>query len=360
MDPNRPLPRSVLRVFEERRREEQERLRLYGHVRPIIHATFHSQEVVAVGNTLHFSGEWNTFFDFLEYYIKKRLNDFYGQAWGRAELQKEIGKRHPILRWYDGLCRLQQGVVPDEAGIYQVELDGPSAAYVQLAYDLYILDDNRKLQEEVLRRLKDINSFHGARYELTVAATMIRAGFDVAYEDESDNRKKHPEFVAIDKTTKETVAVEAKARRRPGLMGWLGPKDPPDTVRLSLDPLLRNAIAKAPELPYVIFIDVNMAPEDVGQPEPAWVADARAMVQRLGHGYDSFGIFTGVPFTALVLTNHPHDYAENGEPDPKKLAFTTWPNRPKHPFRHPATLDRIEFACKQYGNIPSEFPRSSG
>jgi hypothetical protein len=52
------------------------------------------------------------------------------------------------------------------------------------------------------------------RYELLVAAAFVRAGFDVAPEDESDSSRSQPEFVATHCETKFTIAVEAKARSR--------------------------------------------------------------------------------------------------------------------------------------------------
>jgi hypothetical protein len=50
---------------DERIREEQQ-----GHGRPIVAFQAHGQQLVAVGNKLHFSPKWKTFPDFLVDYVK--------------------------------------------------------------------------------------------------------------------------------------------------------------------------------------------------------------------------------------------------------------------------------------------------
>jgi hypothetical protein len=48
--------------------------------------------------------------------------------------------------------------------------------------------DHLALQERLIGRLKHPDQFQGARYELAMAATMIRAGFDLEYEMEAVRR----------------------------------------------------------------------------------------------------------------------------------------------------------------------------
>ena len=59
-------------------------------------------------------------------------------------------------------------------------------AYLMVVYDLYVLRDNDKLQDDVVRRLRDRVQFEGARYQLYVAATFVRAGCAFTFDDESD------------------------------------------------------------------------------------------------------------------------------------------------------------------------------
>lgn len=351
-----PAPEEIVQAIEAKQREEHARIANLGHVRPIIHADFQGNKFVAVGAELHYSPTWRTFHDFLFGYIKTVLVRAWGKGWVEQELKKPVDVRHPVFRWYDALCSLQARSQADESGIYEAPLDGPSAAYLMLAYDLYIVGDNLKLQDEVLRRMKRLDHFQGARYELVVTATMIRAGFDIDFEDEQDNRSKHPEFIATHKATGEKIAIEAKSRRRSGVMGWLGPHTPREQFKLGLDNLLRDALSKAPRLPYIIFLDANMPPQIAVDEWQRWLDEAMQMLDRVGHGFNHVGVRDGAPFTAFVLTNHPHDYAAPGSPDPRQIGLVGALQQPKYPLKDRFLLQQIERACQQYGKVPSDFP----
>jgi hypothetical protein len=89
-------------------------------------------------------------------------------------------------------------------------MNGVVAAYLGAGYALYRLEHNAELQERLLKRLKDIGQFQGAYYELLVASVLIRAGFKLTLEDETDGKIKHCEFAAISGTTGKRYWVEAK------------------------------------------------------------------------------------------------------------------------------------------------------
>lgn len=122
-------------------------------------------------------------------------------------------------------------------------MTGAVAAYMHLAYDLYALDHNAELQENLLARLRNHDQFTGVRYELHVAAVFVRAGFDIEFEDESDGNTTHCEFTATYKRTGKRFSVEAK--RREGSRPRIG--------RLFNDALSKNANHER-----IIFIDINM------------------------------------------------------------------------------------------------------
>ncbi len=127
------------------------------------------------------------------------------------------------MQWCEALRQLQlRNPEPDDHGVCSGEPDGPSFAYLLLAYDLYLLGDHGKLRARFVERLKDREAFQGARYELFVAARMIRAGFDLEPENEGDGSTQHAEYVATHRRTKEMFAVEAKSRRAPGVLGLVG------------------------------------------------------------------------------------------------------------------------------------------
>lgn len=352
----RIVPREVLQQMHAIEGADKERIEQYGHARQTVHADFDGYKFVAVGGTLHLSKQWKNFTDFLLYFVKKTLVEAFGPDWYPSERAKPVEKRHTIVRWFEAFCALGADSSRNEAGLLEAEPDGPTQAYLSLAYDLYVVGDNAKLQAELLRRLRDASGFHGARYELAVAAIMVRAGFTIDFEDEADNSRRHAEFVATHIATGAKVAVEAKARRRSGVMGWIGPREEPAQIKLSIDGLLRDACDKEPDLPLVVFIDANMPPEAVTVYLQKWLAEIGETLPRVGHGYGKLGVFEGAPFSLLVLTNIPYDYAQPGEISGGSIGFTSQPVPAKRPLPNQALVDAIEKAVTQYGNFPQDFP----
>lgn len=346
----------AIRDVEERERRRREQL---GNVRPVIHTDFQDRKVVAVGNTIHWSKDWKTFPDFLFDDIKKTL----GADWGTAELDKPVDERHPILQWYGSLCKLQQRTKeqdsPDSRGVYESTLNGPSRAYLLLAYDLYVLKDHLALQEQVVQRLRHPDQFQGARYELFVAATMIRAGFRLDYEDETDSTVRHPEFQATDRDLDQIVSVEAKSRHRPGVLGF-APEIPQteSEFRLGIGRLFRDALGKPSEHPFVIFIDANMPPELARQ---ATLEDWRRQVGKAIAEHDLGSVNEEEAdlrsrFNLLLVTNTPDHYGEDDQPSPGDHYYSVIPQTPKRQIDQPQALRRIERALQQYGNVPQQFP----
>jgi hypothetical protein len=312
-----------------------------------------------LGNELHWSKSFRSFTDFLLQLIKKKLGAAFGPGWYQSERAKAAQYRHPIVRWYEAFCALGEGLEKNEKGMYEAEPDGPTMAYLTLAYDIFVVGDNAKLEAELLRRLREPNDFSGARYELAVAATMIRAGFRIEFEDETDSTRKHPEFVAVQLSTNDRVAVEAKARRRRGVMGWVGPRPDPRTIRLSIDALLRSAAEKSADLPLIVFVDANMPPDMANEEVARWVSELNESLPRVAHGFNELGVHVGAPFCVLALTNWPFDYVAPGEPPPKSIGYISEPMPARHPLPNATMSPAIELAIRQFGMIPSNFPDTS-
>jgi hypothetical protein len=354
------IPPQVLAKLKELEGKRRQSLELYGDVRGIVHGDFAGYKFVAVGATLHYSQHWKVFHDFLFYFIKHALTKVFGADWARGEMAKPPATRHPILRWYDALCQLQIRTQATQAiaeeGLWSAEVDGPTAAYLNLAYDLYILAHHGLLHSPVVMRLKERSTFRSARYEMAVAALMLRAGFSIKYENEADSKTTHPEFIATHKRLGDVVAVEAKSKWRKGVIEWKGATTPPADFRLRIGDLLRDALEKNIRMPYVIFIDANMPPEVALHDQERWILEMAAALPGVASGFTDMGVFQGVPFTALIITNTPHDYADPGQPDPQSIGFITVPQEPRYPFTHPKIALDIERAAKQYGNVPAEFP----
>ena len=312
-------------------------VRQQGRVRPIVSALFQAHRFVAVGNELLIGkpGKWRTFPDFLVPYMQHLM----GSARGQAEIDKVRAEdRHPIVQWYQHFCDTQKRARKNAAGIYEIDRDGVSAAFMVLAYDLYVLRHHGKLQREVLKRLRRHDQFFGARYELFVAALFVRAGFDIAYEDERDSSKKHPEFVATHRATKFVMAVEAKARHRDLRFG----DSRPDAGAKGL---LLNAAKKRTLHPYVVFVDVNLPPDAATAP-PSWMPEVHGTVDEV------VAKESASPFDMVIFTNVPHQYGRAGEPDPPKHIYVRKPTT-----RIPMAIDEaLVSAMTQYGNIPNDFP----
>ncbi len=111
-----------------------------------------------------------------------------------------------------------------------------------------------------MRRLQHKDQFQGARHEAFVAATCIRAGYDIDYEDESDGTTRHVEFTATHRATGQKVSVEAKSRHRPGVLGREGTSVGSELVDAGIQRLIADALRKPASEPLVIFLDLNLPP----------------------------------------------------------------------------------------------------
>ena len=257
------------KALERHNAKELIRKQQQGLGKPIIATKFKDQQVVAVGNTVYISPKWKTFLDFLSHYIKKTI----GEEWGNLEIKKSFDERHTILQWYDKCCKLQGDSLDGSGKVQSIPATGVVYCYYGLAYNLYLLKHNVELQQRYIERLRDINNFQGAYYELIVANCLIRSGFELELEDEADEEMKHCEFSAVSKKTGKKYWVEAKSRAVAGILGktvknGTTKKDP--TYMLSKH--INNAFQKPASDERLIFVDVNTSYEN--EDVPAWIKRA--------------------------------------------------------------------------------------
>ncbi|HEY6898388.1 MAG TPA: SEC-C metal-binding domain-containing protein, partial [Rhodocyclaceae bacterium] len=199
-------------LLERAKAAEKQREQQQGFGRPIISMEVNGTRFVAIGKKLMRSDKWKTVPDFLGDYIRSALTP----EWGNAELAKPFEQRHPILVWYDHVCRLQKESIKEPGKVAVAPMTGAAEAWFRLAYDLYSLEHNAELQRKLLNRLKDPGMFQGARYETFVAGALIRAGFDIEFEDEDDRGSTHVEFTATCRKSGKKYSVEAKQRNVTG------------------------------------------------------------------------------------------------------------------------------------------------
>jgi uncharacterized protein YchJ len=349
------LPADVQEKIKKQELKAKNRKKIYGDVRDTISVDFQGYKFVAVGNRLPYSKKWKTFHDFLFSYIKTCL----GSEWGNSQLQKNFEERHPILQWYKLLCDFQRKHIEKEGEIFSADCTGPVAAYLSLAYDLYILRHHSLLQNHLVKRLKDPGQFQGSRYEIFVTASFVKAGFDIEFEDESDKTKSHCEFAAKFKSSGKKYSVEAKSRHRPGLLGQKGPRINNDEIRLRIGKLLRSALKKEAYHTRIVFIDINMPPEEGELFERRWF---KGLINEISKVEKEEFDNKPTPPAYLIFTNHPYHYVGDEDQEPGKNFLMTAINMESFKTNVPENARIFDFPVYRlwesiniHTKVPSDF-----
>lgn len=279
------------RQIEKHKARELQRQRQQGLGRPIISIEHKGYRFVAVGNQLHY-GTWKTFPDFLTNYIKRTL----GGEWGNAEIAKPLVERHPLMQWYDKVCHVQAAHAKEPGALFSTPMTGAVSAYNRLAYNLYLIAHNGKdIQTRLIARLKIKDNFQGAFFETQVAAWLIKAGFELEFEDESDRTSKHCEFTATYTATGEKYSVEAKSREI----------ESTKSSRAKVGHKLYEALEKKANHKRLIFLDLN---KPLHTQEAAEIAVDRAeRIIRQSEGLKIDGNPT--PAAYVCITNMNDQYA---------------------------------------------------
>ncbi|MCC7293312.1 MAG: hypothetical protein IT449_14730 [Phycisphaerales bacterium] len=222
-----------------------------------------------------------------------------------------------------------------------------------LADDLYTLQHHSKLQDAVVIRLKHPDPFQGARHEFFAAATCIRAGYDIEYEDEGDNSRRHPELIATHRATGQRIAVEAKSRHRPGVLRFQGEAQRTGRLRVGIERLLKDALAKQVLYPYVSFFDLNLPPFPGHAFQAPWFEEVGNSVAKIGSDngrQDAFNL--------IVFINPPDHYLDNEIPSPGGTTLSCFGRNPQIEAVHGALM-AIHEAASKYGMIPNTFGEAS-
>ena len=348
------LPSRVQQQIIDQEIKTKKRKAQYGEVRPTISVDFHGYKMIAVGNRMHYSQKWKTFHDFLFYYIKNCL----GAEWGKSELNKETSEVHPLLQWYKKVCEFQKKHFSEDGEVSSAVCTGIVGSYLALAYNLYVLRHHSKLQEKLLQRLKNKDQFQGALYEVYVAASFIKAGFDIEFEDEDDRSKTHCEFTAMHKKTKKKYSVEAKSRHRTGFLGQKGEKLNAEEIKLRIGKLLNNALKKHANHERIVFLDVNMPPSEEKLFKVNWFNPLVKIIGKVEK--DQIADGKEVP-AYLFFTNHPAHYAGDDKVDPSRnfyfsaINITDFKeNKPELiPKKYPILLE-LWSSINNHGSVPHE------
>lgn len=315
---------------------------------------FEGGKVWAIGSRVYLDApRKQTFHEFILGVLRRAL----GQQWADAQAAVESAEQHYLYRCFTEYRAWSVQIAgekePDTDGLWSGEPSGSVQYLMNVAWDLASLvhATNDKVPEALLKRLRDSAELQGARYELSVAALCARLDCAIEFLDDKDLRdRKHGELIATHRPSGLRFVVEAKSRRRDGVINE--PGEFANDAPLRGEPRgVRNLINKATEketgdLPLLIFVDYNAPTGATPGAMADWKGEVPAMIDRkLGKTPEE-----AAPFSALYVTNFsPHyqgsDIARGGE----------WMCvQPRHTTAQvPVELiDHLNYALDRFDRIP--------
>lgn len=318
--------------------------------RPIIQGLFKGMRARAIGSGVMMRPASETFHEFLWNHLKFVL----GKDWYLNEVAKADADRHQIVRWFFRLHAWQKKtMVPENAAGagWGATPSGDVQALTTLAYDVYTLTHALSLPDRLLQRLRDRGEFQGARYELAVAAIFARGSFSLEYLTGSESR--HGEFTAVHRSLGSRVVVEAKSRRRSGVLHERGTIDNGAVIRGDVYNLFAEAKGQHPEdLPFLIFIDLNSPPAIHSAPfDAAWFAGLKGVLDT----HDAVSDGQGDVFNALFVTNFATHYFGDGLATTTAERLLMLGREPRRPLPK-EVISAVWDAVQRYGTVPMDPP----
>lgn len=316
--------------------------------RPMIDTLWQGKRVRAVGSQIVFRPAHETKHEFFVNVLAQTL----GNEWKQKQDTLEAAERHPVVKWvaeWDEMRRNQGEAAlnkRDEGrGMYSSTATGNISSLIALAYDVYTLRHAMALSPEdaIVKRLGNLEQFQGVRYELAVAAIIVRAGY--AIEWITDVSRKLPEFVA--RRGEVEIVVEAKSRLRPGVLGKPGERPAHEELKADLGRLLRDALEKETDgRPFVVFLDLNLPPR--GEPTTEkWLKQLHdEVIEPRGEASAENPDL----FSAVVFTNFSWHW-DDAEPSRGAEHAIVIPFYPAVALPS-GEADRIWEAVQQYGALP--------
>ncbi len=340
----------ILEKIKQRFQKERQWKTTFGNIKPIISAEGNGIRFVAVGNTTGYrlkSSE--TFPDFLLWYIW----EVFDSDWIKQQKFQAPENLHTLIKWFRSFRKSYRSQSEGKTDIIiDYHFNGAAKALVSLAYDLFTVENNLYLPPILLHRLRNAQQFQGARYELFCICALLRGGFSVEFEDETDGTTSHPELIATHLSTGTKIAVEAKSKHRKGILGMPGERVPDEKLRFgNVRKLLNDAVSKNVNIPLIIFFDVNLPPDSAKKFLASSSDDKTLKVIKSLRQTDDLNDL----FNFVLFTNHPHHYGRDDETDPHKIYSGRIPANPKHPIVHMSVIEDIVSGATKYGHIPQEF-----
>jgi hypothetical protein len=260
------------------RAQEEKARRAQFEAPPSISTMFKGKRVRALGSKVLFREPSETFHEFLIALLLSTL----GKKWHDEQAQTAPAQRHAVWGWLQEWRDLGARTRPADHPADQPHSaapTGPAQAVLSLAEDLYRVQQQLgKLPKRLRERLRLRDQFQGARYEAAIAATFIRCGFKLTWNE--NKAVKGPEFIADHPATGDSLAVEVKSRHRPGVLHVRGDAAEPEAVPATIEGLFADALRQNPgDRAFAVFIDVNLPPQTpLADGRPRWVLDVEKIV----------------------------------------------------------------------------------
>ena len=349
-------PLSSCKIARNIETKEQIRKQKEGLGTPIVSFSFgeNNPRVVAVGNKIY-TGNWQTFHRFLLDYICFVL----GSDWGKSELKKPLTTQHIILQWRQKTCQYLQQNTNNPNGISTAQLIGAIQAYMGLSYNLYLLAHNEELQHRLIERLKRMDQFPGAYYETFVFAWLIKAGFQIDFENEQDRSQSHTECIAIHKETGKKYNIEAKSISRLGAYGATANTTSRYIERSAIDQVAR-ALKKKAAHTRIIFINLALSKDEVIN--LSWVQKIITMITNKETYFKIDNL--PAPEAYIFFTNNPDHYHLEDKPHQKHLLSVGF-KIPDFGYGKKVTIEacakhkdllQLVSSIAENDQIPSDFP----
>ncbi len=337
------LMEKIQKKIKEMNEHERKINKRYGYLKKIIQCNVDGNQFIAVGNRLMWDKNWVTFPDFLMDYIKLVLE----KDWWEKNYKIQTNK-HPIIIWHEKMLEFQKKQEKKIDGLYETEVNAAMLSYILLAHDLYTIAHNFELQKQVIKRLRINDQFQGARYELFVASTFMRAGFKIEYTDETDRSGKHPEFIAEIPETGQFIAVEAKCRHRINSNFKRNPIS--SSIKLGITNLINRALKKDPQKAFIIFIDLNLP-----YPVKNQHSNYKQLVSEYKKSYKKNPI--DEKFNMIFFSDHnPCSLNDNSIALAFNVPIIAISKKPTIDiFRSDLVLSKLKKSISQFGNIPNSF-----
>jgi hypothetical protein len=314
---------------------------------PSISTIFKGKRVRALGSKVLFREPSETFHEFLIALLLSTL----GKKWHDEQAQAEPAQRHVVWGWTQEWRDLGVRTRPADHPANQPHSaapTGPAQAVVSLAEDLYRVQQQLgKLPKRLRERLRLHEQFQGARYEAAIAATFIRCGFKLMWNE--SKAVKGPEFIADHPATGDSLAVEVKSRHRPGVLHVRGDATDPEAVPATIEGLFADALRQNPgDRAFAVFIDVNLPPQTpLADGRPRWALDVEKIVSRYQQNPDAVA-----PFALLGVTNQLWHYQRGDEVARQQQSVLFAPSHSTHEIKRSETFFALLRALEQRGGIP--------